>query len=112
MLTLFSLCSLCCYRTPRLVEPLQADHEALEESPRCGQSSLFGECLGCIGGCWGGAQGLPGGLRVSCLRVFVSKRPKITGRLIASTRCRRYVLRPEVPGGPVPVMGDLAQPPF
>lgn len=78
----------CSYRTPRLVEPLQTDHEALEEGPRHRQSPLFGEYQGVIG------AGGPGrrGLRVSWLRVFVSKRPKITGRLIASTRCRRYVL--------------------
>lgn len=61
MLTFSSFCALCCYRTPRLVEPLQADHEALEESPCCRQSSLFGEWSGCTGvggggvcrGCWG-----------------------------------------------------------
>lgn len=78
----------CSYRTPRLVEPLQTDHEALEEGPCHRQSPLFGECRGLarVGGAR--APGLP----VSRLRVSVSKRPKITGRLIASTRCRRYVL--------------------
>lgn len=67
MLTFSSSCALCCYRTPRLVEPLQADHEALEESPRCRQSSLFGEWLGCNGG--GGRRGCRG--RVSAAFVFL-----------------------------------------
>lgn len=35
---------ICSYWTPRLVEPLQTDHEALEESPCHGQSPVFGEC--------------------------------------------------------------------